>query len=88
MPIIRSSRRKRWLPHRPSGSRVAAGWRLGAGRMDEFPDRRLLHPSLRKPIHPACLPAATREPDGLCGNQRYRQELLTMGIMVPETCRA
>ena len=31
-------------------------------------------------------PAATREPDGLCGNQRYRRELLTMGIMVPETC--
>ena len=31
-------------------------------------------------------PAATREPDGLCGNQRYRRELLMMGIMVPETC--
>ena len=31
-------------------------------------------------------PAATREPDGLCGNQRYRRELLTMGIMVPEAC--
>jgi len=31
-------------------------------------------------------PAATREPDGLCGNQRYRCELLTMGIMVTETC--
>ena len=31
-------------------------------------------------------PAATREPDGLCGNQRYGRELLTMGIMVPETC--
>ena len=28
----------------------------------------------------------TREPDGLCGNQRYRRELLKMGIMVPETC--
>jgi len=26
------------------------------------------------------------EPDGLCGNQRYRRELLMMGIMVPETC--
>ena len=25
-------------------------------------------------------------PDGLCGNQRYGRELLTMGIMVPETC--
>ena len=31
-------------------------------------------------------PAATREPDGLCGNQRYRREFLMMGIMVPETC--
>ena len=28
MSIVRSSRRKRWLPHRPSGSRVAAGWKL------------------------------------------------------------
>jgi len=33
-------------------------------------------------------PAATREPDGLCGNQCYRRELLMMGIMVPETFRA
>ena len=33
-------------------------------------------------------PAATREPDGLCGNQCYRRELLMMGIMVPETCSA
>ena len=31
-------------------------------------------------------PAATQEPDGLCGNQRYRREFLMMGIMVPETC--
>ena len=31
-------------------------------------------------------PAATLEPDGLCGNQRYRRELLMIGIMVPETC--
>jgi hypothetical protein len=30
-------------------------------------------------------PAETREPDGLCGNQRYRRELLMMGIVVPET---
>ena len=39
--------------------------------------------------HPPALnfhPAATREPDGLCGNQRYRLELMMMGIMVPETC--
>jgi len=33
-------------------------------------------------------PAATREPDGLCSNQRYRRELLMMSIMVPETCCA
>ena len=54
---------------------------LSAGRMDEFPDRR-------SPILPALNfhPIATREPDGLCGNQRYRHELLMMGIMVPETC--
>jgi len=31
-------------------------------------------------------PAATQEPDGLCGNQRYRRELLMMGIMVPKKC--
>jgi len=31
-------------------------------------------------------PAATREPDGLCGNQRYRRELLMMDTVVPETC--
>jgi len=31
-------------------------------------------------------PAAIREPDRLRGNQRYRRELLMMGIMVPETC--
>jgi len=31
-------------------------------------------------------PAATREPDDLCGNQHYRRELLMMGTMVPEIC--
>jgi len=31
-------------------------------------------------------PAATREPDGLCGNQHYHRDLLMIGIMVPETC--
>jgi len=42
--------------------------------------------------HPSCLPAlnfqpaTTREPEGLCGNQRNRHELLMMDIMVPETC--
>jgi len=58
-------------------------------RMDECPDRRLY--SLRSgqsSILPALnfQPAATREPDGICGNQRYRRELLMMGIMVSETC--
>ena len=48
---------------------------LSAGRMDEFADRRLLQ---------SCY--GLREPDGLCGNQRYRRELLTMGTMLPETC--
>ena len=65
---------------------VAAGWKLSAGRMDECPDRRLR--SGHSSILPALnfQPAATREPDGLCGNQRYRREHLLMGIMVPETC--
>jgi len=36
--------------------------------------------------HSSILSAATPEPDGLCGNQRYRRELLMMGITVPETC--
>jgi len=63
-----------------------------AGRINECPARRLLQPSAFCPdTHPSCLhvtfkPAATREPDDLCGNQRYRRELLTMGIMVTETC--
>jgi hypothetical protein len=40
--------------------------------------------------HPSCVhlrfhPAATREPDDLCGNQRHRRELLMMGVMVTET---
>ena len=43
------------------------------------------HPSY---LHLSFHPAATRESDGLCGNQRYRRELLTMGVMVPETCSA
>ena len=53
--------------------------------------KRLSEGSLRSG-HPSILPtlklqpAATREPDGLCGNQRYRRELLVMGIMLPETC--
>jgi len=31
-------------------------------------------------------PAATREPNVLCGNQRYRRELLMIGIIVHDTC--
>jgi len=31
-------------------------------------------------------PTATQEPDGQYGNQRYRRELLMMGILVPDTC--
>ena len=82
-----------WLPHRLSGSRVAAGWKLSSGRIDEFPDRRTedlwsgLRPGNSSILHALNFhPAATREPGGLCGNQRYRRELLMMGIMVPETC--
>jgi hypothetical protein len=41
------------------------------------------HPSY---LHLTFQPAATREPDGLFGSQRYRRELLMMGIMVSETC--
>jgi len=91
MPIIRSSRRWRWLPHRPSGSWVAAGWKLSTGRMDECPDRGMYSCYSLLSGHSSILPAlnfqpaATREPDGLCGNQRHRRELLMMGIMVPET---
>jgi hypothetical protein len=84
MPIIRSSRRLRWLPHRPSGSGVAASWRLSAGRMDECYSLRSGHSSNLPALN--LQPAATPEPDGLCGNQRYSRELLMMGIMVPETC--
>jgi len=83
MPIIRSS--QLWLPHKLSCSRVAAGWELSAGRMDECPDRlRSGHSSILPTIN--FQPAATPEPNGLCGNQHYRRELLMMGIMVPEIC--
>jgi len=47
---------------------------------------RFGHPSILPAIN--LQPAETREPEGLCGNQRYRRELLMMGIMVPETCWA
>ena len=56
---------------------------LSAGRMDVTAFGPETHPSC---LHLSFHPAATREPDGLCGKQRYRRELLTMGVMVPETC--
>jgi len=75
-----------WLQHRPSGSRVAAGWRFSAGRIrtEGCYSLRSGHSSILAAI--SFQPAATREPDALCGNQRYRRELLMMGIMVPEIC--
>jgi len=59
------------------------------GWMDGCPDRWLYS---HRSGHPSILPApnvqpeATREPDDLCGNQRYRRDLVMMGIMVPKTC--
>jgi len=49
--------------------------KLSAGRMDECPDRRLQsgHSSILPALNSQ--PAATPEPDGLCGNQRYSHEL-------------
>jgi len=49
----------------------------------ECPDRRSGHSSILPALN--LQPAATREPDGLCGKQRHRLEILMMGIMVPET---
>jgi len=37
---------------------------------------------------PNLQPTATQERDDQCGNQHYSRELLMMGIVVPETCRA
>ena len=54
------------------------------------PDRMLCyslqsgHPSIPPALN--FQPAATPEPDGLCGNQHYGRELLMMDIMVSETC--
>ena len=39
------------------------------------------HPSY---LHLSSHPAAIREPDGLCGTQRYSREVPTVGIMVPK----
>ena len=59
-----------WLPHRAFGFRVAVGLEVNCGQ-----DGWVSGPK-----------AATREPDGLYVNQRYRRELLMRGIMVAETC--
>jgi len=79
------------LPHRPSGSRIAAGWKLSAGRMDECPDRRLA--GFRPDTHPSCLRLTSNQQQlenqtACVVNKRYRRELLMMDIMVPETCSA
>ena len=62
-----------WAPLCPSSGAhdVSIGYHIG---------RLVLEPALN------FQPAATREPDGLCGNQCYCHELLMMGIMVPKTC--
>jgi hypothetical protein len=42
MPIIRSSRLYRWLPHGPYDSSGDGGWRFGAGWLAKCPGWRLL----------------------------------------------
>ena len=37
---------------------------------------------------PNLQPTVNQEPNDQCGNQHYSRELLMMGIVVPETCRA
>ena len=37
---------------------------------------------------PKFQPTATQERDDQCGNQQHSRELLMMGIVMPETCRA
>ena len=64
------------------GSYVQAGWM--SVRTESYNSILSGHSSILPALN--FQPAATREPDGLCGNQRYRRELLMMGIMVPETC--
>ena len=63
-----------WLPHRPSGSGVAAGWMIVAGRMDES-CYSLWSNQQQLQNQKACVVT-----------KRYRRELLMIGIMVPETC--
>ena len=64
------------------GSYVQTGWM--SVRTEGCNSLRSGHLSILPALN--LQPAATREPDGLCGNQRYCRELLMMGIMVPETC--
>ena len=64
------------------GSYVQAGWM--SVRPEGCYSLRSGHLSILLALN--LQPVATLEPDGLCGNQRYRHELLMTGIMVPETC--
>ena len=68
--------------------RFAAGWKLGAGRLDKFPGCKLQPGHLFSLPAPNFQPTATQEADGPFGNQHYSRELLMMGITVPETCWA
>jgi len=79
-----------WLPHWPSGSGVAVGWKLSAGRMDECPDRSRVT-AFGPDTHPSCLHLTSNleqleNQTAYVVTKRYRRELLMMGIMVPETC--
>ena len=50
-------------------------------------EEHLIHTTNTK-TYTNTIPYIFTEPNGLCGNQRYRHELLMTGIMVPETCWA
>jgi len=64
----------------------AAGWWLGAVRLEWCPGCRL------QPGHHSSLPTSSLQPttnqerNDQYGNQRYSRELLMMGAVVPETC--
>jgi len=48
-----------------------------------------LQPGHHSSLHASSFqPTAYQERDDQCGNQHYRRELLMMGTVVPETCRA
>ena len=64
------------------GGKVQAGWM--SVRTEGCYSLQSGHTSILPALN--FQPAATPEPDGLCSNQRYRREILMMGIMVPETC--